>query len=168
MARQNCLEFPAMPYAASYFAALVFFLAVDIAWITTVMRPIFERNVGALLLETPRMGAAAGFYALYVAGLLYFAVAPAVSAETWRVAALNGAIIGFLAYGTYEATNLATLKGWSYEMLQGDSQAGRDGAGFIHGVRRRARDEEGAINRLAGFGGFAFCRGVFGVWWQGG
>jgi hypothetical protein len=38
MARQNCLEFPAMPYAASYFAALVFFLAVDIAWITTVMR----------------------------------------------------------------------------------------------------------------------------------
>jgi uncharacterized membrane protein len=117
MARQNCLEFPAMPYAASYFAALVFFLAVDIAWITTVMRPIFERNVGALLLETPRMGAAAGFYALYVAGLLYFAVAPAVSAETWRVAALNGAIIGFLAYGTYEATNLATLKGWSYEML---------------------------------------------------
>jgi uncharacterized membrane protein len=69
MARRNCLEFPAMPYAASYFAALVFFLAVDIAWITTVMRPIFERNVGALLLETPRMGAAAGFYALYVAGL---------------------------------------------------------------------------------------------------
>ena len=33
------------------------------------------------------------------------------------MAALNGAIIGFLAYGTYEATNLATLKGWSYEML---------------------------------------------------
>ena len=54
---------------------------------------------------------------LYVAGILYFAVAPAVSAETWRVAALNGAIIGFLAYGTYEATNLATLRGWSYEML---------------------------------------------------
>ena len=86
-----------MPYAASYIAALVFFLAVDIAWITTVMRPIFERNVGALLLETPRMGAAAGFYALYVAGILYFAVVPAASAETWRVAALNGAIIGFLA-----------------------------------------------------------------------
>ena len=40
-----------------------------------------------------------------------------MSAETWRVAALNGAMIGFLAYGTYEATNLATLKGWSYEML---------------------------------------------------
>jgi uncharacterized membrane protein len=63
------------------------------------------------------MSAAVGFYVLYVVGILYFAVAPAVSAETWRVAALNGAIIGFLAYGTYESTNLATLKGWSYEML---------------------------------------------------
>ncbi|MDH3669321.1 MAG: DUF2177 family protein [Paracoccaceae bacterium] len=106
-----------MSYAASYFAALVFFLAIDVVWIKTVMRPIFERNVGALLLESPRMGAAVSFYALYVAGILYFAIAPAMSAESWRVAALNGAIIGFLAYGTYEATNLATLKGWSYEML---------------------------------------------------
>ena len=106
-----------MTYAASYVSALVFFLAVDVVWIKMVMRPVFERNVGALLLETPRLGAAAGFYALYVAGLLYFAIAPAMSAESWRVAALNGAIIGFLAYGTYETTNLATLKGWSYEML---------------------------------------------------
>jgi uncharacterized membrane protein len=106
-----------MTYAASYVSALVFFLAVDVVWIKMVMRPVFDRNVGALLLETPRLGAAAGFYALYVAGILYFAIAPAMSAESWRVAALNGAIIGFLAYGTYETTNLATLKGWSYEML---------------------------------------------------
>jgi uncharacterized membrane protein len=109
-----------MNYAASYAAALVFFLVVDVVWIKAVMRRIFERNVGDLLLETPRMGAAAGFYALYVAGLLYFAVAPAASAEAWRLAALNGALIGFLAYGTYEATNLATLKGWSYRMLAVD------------------------------------------------
>ena len=106
-----------MNYAASYLAALVVFLAIDVVWISVVMRPIFERNVGALLLETPRIGAAAGFYALYVAGIVYFAVAPAVNSGTWHLAALNGAIIGFLAYGTYEATNLATLKGWSYEML---------------------------------------------------
>ena len=48
-ARQDCLECPVMPYAASYIAALVFFLAVDIAWITTVMRPIFcesRRQIG--------------------------------------------------------------------------------------------------------------------------
>ena len=113
-----------MAYASSYIAALIFFLAVDVVWITRVMRPIFEKHVGALLLESPRMGAAAGFYALYVGGVIYFAVMPAMTAESWKLAALNGAIIGFLAYGTYEATNMATLKGWSYEMLITDTAWG--------------------------------------------
>lgn len=106
-----------MTYAVSYVAALAVFLAVDIVWISTMMRSIYERNVGGLLLESPRLAAAAGFYALYVAGILYFAVLPALGSESWRVAVLNGAILGFLAYGTYEATNLATLKGWTYGML---------------------------------------------------
>ena len=106
-----------MNHIVSYAAALAVFLSIDVIWIITVMRPIFERNLGAMLLDSPRMGAAAAFYALYVAGIQYFAVMPAVAAETWRVAALNGAIIGFLAYGTYEVTNLATLKAWTYEML---------------------------------------------------
>ena len=109
-----------MNYLIGYVAALIVFLSVDVVWIKSVMQPIFERNVGAILLDEPRFGAAAGFYALYVAGIFYFAVAPAVTSETWRIAALNGAILGFLAYGTYEATNLATLKGWSVEMLTVD------------------------------------------------
>ncbi len=106
-----------MNYAVSYLAALIFFLTIDFVWIKTVMRPIFERSVGMLMLETPRLSAAAAFYVLYVAGILYLAVVPALNAETIRIAVLNGAIVGFLAYGTYEATNLATLKGWTVEML---------------------------------------------------
>jgi uncharacterized membrane protein len=106
-----------MSYALSYAVALLVFLSIDIVWIRAVMQPLFERNLGGLLLETPRMGAAGAFYALYVAGIVYLAVVPAAAVESWRTAAVNGAIIGFLAYGTYEATNLATLKGWTYEML---------------------------------------------------
>jgi len=109
-----------MTYALSYVAALLVFLSIDIIWIRSVMRPLFERNLGEILLETPRLGAAGAFYALYVAGIMYLAIAPAIAAGSWRTAALNGAIIGFLAYGTYEATNLATLKGWTYEMLSID------------------------------------------------
>ena len=105
------------PYIASYVAALVVFLVVDIAWITTVMHPIFQRQLGNFLLETPRMGAAALFYPLYVAGILYFAVLPAEASGLWSIALVNGLLIGFLCYGTYEVTNLATLKGWSYRML---------------------------------------------------
>jgi len=106
-----------MLYAASYLAAVLFFLAVDVVWIRAVMAPLFERSVGHMLLEAPRMVPAALFYLIYVAGIVYMAVVPAVGGGSWAVAALNGAIIGFLAYGTYEATNLATLKGWNYEML---------------------------------------------------
>jgi len=104
-------------YIATYAAALAVFLIADAIWLTAVMKPVFERNVGDLMLASPRLGPAAVFYALYVAGILYFATWPAASAGSWRVAAANGALLGFLAYGTYEATNLATLRGWTYGML---------------------------------------------------
>jgi uncharacterized membrane protein len=106
-----------MSLLVSYAASLVVFLSIDILWIKTVMQPLFERNLGELLLETPRMGPAGAFYALYVAGIIYLAVLPAAAADSLRTAAVNGAVVGFLAYGTYEITNLATLKGWSYEMV---------------------------------------------------
>lgn len=103
-------------YALSYAVALTVFLAIDVVWIRNVMQPLFERNIGPFLLDTPRLGAAAAFYAFYIAGVIYFAVSPAAAAGSWRIAAAHGAFIGFLAYGAYEATNLATLKGWTYEM----------------------------------------------------
>ncbi len=105
------------PLAAGYAAALTTFLIIDAIWISAVMRPVFERNVGDFLLDSPRLGAAAVFYAFYVAGILYFAVAPAVSEGTMRMALVNGALLGALAYGTYEATNFATLKGWTWSMV---------------------------------------------------
>lgn len=107
-------------YLVAYVAALLVFLIVDAVWLNAVMAPIFERNLGDMLLETPRLGIAAGFYAFYLLGVLYFAVGPAAGAGSWRVAAGNGAVLGFLAYGTYEATNLATLRGWTLGMLAMD------------------------------------------------
>ena len=109
-----------MTYLAPYAAALIVFLIADAIWINAVMKPLFERNVGDLLLASPRFGPVVAFYAVYVVGILYFATFPATSAESWRLAAMNGAILGLLAYGTYEATNLATLKGWTYGMLAVD------------------------------------------------
>lgn len=109
-----------MNLTVSYLSALTVFLAVDAVWIRTVMRPIFERHVGAFLLDAPRLEVAAGFYAAYVAAVLYFAVSPGLAAGSGRLALLNGVLLGFVAYGTYEATNLATLKGWTYGMLAVD------------------------------------------------
>ena len=106
--------------AASYVASLTLFLIVDIIWIRRVMGPMFERHVGTLLLAKPRLGAAAGFYLFYVAGTLYLAVIPALETGDLWIAAVNGAVVGLLAYGTYEATNFATLKGWDHRLLSVD------------------------------------------------
>lgn len=48
--------------------------------------------------------------------MVCFAVAPALAERSWRRAAINGALLGLLAYGTYDMTNLATLKDWPLAM----------------------------------------------------
>ena len=106
-----------MTHAVGYAATLLTFLIIDAVWISTVTRPVFERNIGEFMLDQPRLGAAALFYTLYVAGILYFAVMPALSSDSMRLAVINGAVLGVLAYGTYEATNFATMKGWAWSMV---------------------------------------------------
>lgn len=103
-----------------YVATLVAFLAIDAIALKFMLYPLFSRYVGDLLREEMQLGVAAGFYLFYVAGVLYFAVMPGLKAESLGLAALNGAILGFLAYGTYEATNMATLRGWSWAMVATD------------------------------------------------
>lgn len=109
-----------MSYIVLYIASLVVFLTIDALWINGVMKPLFQTNIAGLLADQVRFGVAAGFYALYVAGIVYFAGLPALNGGGWSVGLVNGALLGFLAYGTYEATNMATLKGWTWTMVSVD------------------------------------------------
>jgi len=109
-----------MNLAVLYISTLIPFLIIDIVALRTVMLPLFERHVGALLADDTKLGVALGFYMFYVAGIIYFAILPGVRAEQPSLVILNGALLGFIAYGTYEATNMATLKGWSWSMVATD------------------------------------------------
>jgi uncharacterized membrane protein len=100
-----------------YVVTLIVFLGVDAVWLKTVMKPLFDRHIGDMMAEELRLGVAAGFYAFYVMGVLYFASLPALRDGGWQLAALNGAILGFLAYGTYEATSFSIMRGWTWSML---------------------------------------------------
>lgn len=106
-----------MEVFASYFAALIVFVILDLIWIKMIMRPIFVSDIGDIMLEDPRMTPAISFFLLYQAGIAYFAVVPAVETGSWVIAAAHGALLGLIAYGTYETTNLATLKNWTNRML---------------------------------------------------
>jgi uncharacterized membrane protein len=102
-----------MTYLIAYASTAVVFFALDFIWLTRVAIGFYRQNIGELLLATPNFAAAGIFYLFYVIGIVYFAVMPAVTANSVLTAILNGAILGLLAYGTYDMTNLATLKGWS-------------------------------------------------------
>ena len=87
-------------------------LALDAIWLTLVMGPMFPRTLGALLAENVNYAAAAAFYLIYAIGVVFFAVRPALESGNIRDALLHGAALGFLAYATYDLTNMATLKIW--------------------------------------------------------
>jgi uncharacterized membrane protein len=105
-----------MAYVAAYAACALVMGGLDYLWLTNTSGPIYHRALGAVMAETPNMTAAVVFYLIYILGILFFAVRPAIAAGDWRTAALHGALFGFFAYATYDLTNLATLKVWSLKV----------------------------------------------------
>ncbi len=104
-------------YLIAYAGAAVLFFAVDLIWLGVVAKNFYRSALGELLLEQPNMLAATLFYLVFVAGVVIFAVAPALASQNaWR-ALLLGALFGLFTYGTYDMTNLATLKGWPIKVV---------------------------------------------------
>ncbi|WP_116598635.1 DUF2177 family protein [Primorskyibacter marinus] len=103
-----------------YVSTAVVFLGLDAVMLKSVMRPLFERHIGNMLSETLNLGAAAAFYLFYVGGLIYLISLPALRDNAPVQALWGGALLGAMAYGTYEFTNLATLKNWHWQMVATD------------------------------------------------
>ena len=102
-----------LKYVLAYGATALAFCALDFAWLTVVAPKFYQAQIGALLMERPNLLPALAFYVLYVAGLVIFCVAPALESGAWTRAMVLGALLGLVAYTTYDLSNLATLKGWS-------------------------------------------------------
>lgn len=101
-----------LKYFGIYMASLVTFLIIDGLWLGIVARSFYVQQIGHLLRPSPDLGVAGAFYLLYVVGIVVFAVLPALSQQSWVTALMLGALLGFIAYGTYDLTNLATLAEW--------------------------------------------------------
>lgn len=100
-------------YALAYVLALVVFVGIDLVWLMGVARSTYVAEMGALLRKSPMMSAAVAFYLLYIAGLMFFAIVPGLKAASPMHAALLGAALGLIAYGTYDLTNLAVIEGYT-------------------------------------------------------
>ena len=104
------------PLLAAYAAAAIAFCLADFLWLGIIAKDFIRSQVGALVLDPPNWTAAAIFYALYLAGVVFFAVRPALAEGSLGSAVLHGALFGFFCYATYDLTNLATLRGWTLPM----------------------------------------------------
>ena len=104
----------------AYLSTLVVFGIVDFIWLGFIAKDLYRNGIGHLMAESPNWVAAVLFYLLFIVGLVYFAVGPALEAGAWQRAALNGALFGFFCYATYDLTNYATLKGWPVAIVLAD------------------------------------------------
>jgi uncharacterized membrane protein len=120
---------PLLSVLAAYGGTALVFFGLDLLWLTVLGIGFYRAEIGGLLLDRPNLVPAAIFYLFYVAGIVGFAVLPAVNAGSWVWAVLAGVALGLLAYGTYDMTNLATLKGWTLNISLIDLAWG----GFLSG-----------------------------------
>jgi uncharacterized membrane protein len=104
-----------MKYSAVFLATIVVMVLLDIAWFKLAMSSIFGSELGDIVLESPRMAAAAAFYLVYSIGIMWFVIFPTQSFTPERTFFL-GALFGLIAYGTYDLTNMATLKPWTWKL----------------------------------------------------
>lgn len=102
-----------LKFAAAYLAAGLVFAALDAVWLTQVGPRLYRPALAPLLTDGFRLPPAIAFYLIYIAGVVALAVLPAAREGGGLVRAAGfGAMLGFVAYATYDLTNQATLKVW--------------------------------------------------------
>lgn len=100
-----------MQFLKLYLMTLVIFFLVDIVWLGVISKKLYKEYLGHLM-GPVNWPAALIFYAMFIAGLVFFVINPAIEKQSLFYAVSVGAFFGLITYGTYDLTNLATLKDW--------------------------------------------------------
>jgi uncharacterized membrane protein len=105
------------PFFVAFAIGTLAFLALDAVWLTTMAPRLYRPLIGHLMRPDFDWIAAAAFYVIYLSAMVTLVVLPAASV---RAAAVRGAVFGFAAYATYDLTNQATLRDWSWVVTAAD------------------------------------------------
>jgi uncharacterized membrane protein len=105
-----------MHFAVLYFSILVPFVIMDGTWLYSMGDTLYKPTLGDILLSTPKLAPALVFYVVYPAGLLLFAGLPAARNGSLSHAVIYGALFGAIAYATYDLTNFAILRNWTFQI----------------------------------------------------
>ncbi len=95
-----------------YFIALPVFFAIDMVWLGLVAKNFYSQQIGYLMKTNVNWVAALLFYFLFIGGVVFFVLTPALEKNSLTYAVFAGALFGLMTYATYDLTNLATIKEW--------------------------------------------------------
>lgn len=101
------------PFVIASLSSFLLLVVIDFIWLSNAINFLYRPKLGDLLADKPAIAPALVFYLLYGLGVALLVVRPAVNADSVFTALWTGAVLGLVAYGTYDLTNQATLKGWS-------------------------------------------------------
>lgn len=107
-------------FFVSYLSTALVFLVLDAIWLTVMADRLYRPALGSIMLERFAPAPAVIFYLIYMVGVVVFAVAPSLVTGRWTTALALGALLGLMAYATYDLTNQATLKNWSWTVTIAD------------------------------------------------
>lgn len=99
------------PVLIAYAATLLAFLILDGIWLGVIARDSYQQALKGLLRDAYPVAPWVTFYLTYCAVVVYLVIMPRLDGSAVQVA-LAGAALGFAAYGAYNLTNYAILKGW--------------------------------------------------------
>ena len=95
-----------------YLIALPVFLVIDAIWLGIISKNFYKNQIGFLMKTEINWLSAVIFYLIFIAGLVFFVILPAMEKNSWSHALLAGILFGLVTYATYDLTNMATIKDW--------------------------------------------------------
>lgn len=96
----------------SYAVTFTIFTVIELIWLLLIAKNLYEKELGYIMKEKPNLIAAVVFMLIFVAGLVFFVVNPALAKENWAYALFAGIFYGLVTYATYTLTNLSNLDSW--------------------------------------------------------
>ena len=101
-----------MSFIKSYLVTFIVFIILELFWLIILAKDLYAKELGYIMKSKPNLIPAAIFGLLFVGGLVFFVVNPAIDQNSRSYALFAGVLYGLITYATYTLTNLANLESW--------------------------------------------------------
>lgn len=119
-------------YIISTLTVLVIYLILDGVWLGVIAKESYQSALQGMLREHYPITPWVAFYVIYAFAIAHLVIIPNLNAASVLPVLFSGFILGLAAYGAYNLTNYAILKGWplsiSVKDLMWGSIAGSSGS----------------------------------------